>query len=130
MRNLRAANLSCLRRPPGRIESTVTLRPTKSTIPKRNARNQLRTKVSRHLREVVHVALNIVGRMLDGEGPVLLRARSHEHAPVALEEPAQVRERLVDLEVVAVVAHPLGAVGSPAAGRERDRMERKLVFGD
>src|ERR1700704_6444684 len=68
--------------------------------------------------------------MLDGEGPVLLRARGHEHAPVALVEPAQVRERLVDLEVVAIVPHALGAVRDAAPGRERDRMERKLLLCD
>src|SRR5712692_11676599 len=67
---------------------------------------RLLAQVPGHLGEVVDVALHVVGRVLDRQRPVLLRARCHEHAAVALVEPAQVRERLVDLEVVAIVAYP------------------------
>src|SRR5437867_11474040 len=68
----------------------------------------LRSQVPRHLREVVDVTLHVLDRVLDRQRPVLLRAGRHQHAPVALVQPAQVGVRLVDLEVVAVVAHALG----------------------
>src|SRR6266852_5904722 len=115
IRNLRAARRSCFRKPPGRIESTVTLRPTSSSSPRTNALNQLRAKVSHHLREVVYIVLHVVDRVLHRQGPVLLRARRHEHAAVALVQPGQIRVGLVDLEVVAVVAHALGAVRDSAS---------------
>src|SRR5712692_2268328 len=120
MRNLRAASRSCCRIPPGRMESTVRLSPTSKMRPNRNALTRSGAYVFRHLREIVHVALHVVGRMLDRNGPVFLGARSHQHAAVALVQPAQVGERLVDLQVVAVVAHALGAIGDAAPCGQRD----------
>src|SRR5439155_25096711 len=77
-----------------------------------------------HLGEVVHVALHVLSRMLDRQRPVLLRARCHQHAAVGLVEPAQVRQRLVDLEVIPGVAHALGAIGDTTAGGQGWHVER------
>src|SRR5260370_42665911 len=120
MRNLRATSLNCCRIPPGRMESTVRLSPISRMKPKRNALTRSGAYVFRHLREVVDVALHVVGRMLHRNRPVFFGARSHQHAAVALVQPAQVGERLVDLQVVAVIAHALGAIGDTASWGPRD----------
>src|ERR1700694_3752501 len=51
-------------------------------------RGGLLAEVSSHLREVVHVALHVIDRVLDRQRPVLLRAGRHQDAPVALVKPA------------------------------------------
>src|SRR5260370_2606421 len=137
MRNLRAASLSCCRIPPGRMESTVRLSPISRMKPKRNALTGFPApatwsgaQVSRHLREVVNVALHVVGRMLHRNRPVFLGARSHQHAAVALVQPAQVGERFVDLQVVAVIAYAPGAIGDAAAGRQRDHVKYPIQLRD
>src|ERR1700693_1221978 len=85
-------------------------------IPPRRATKRLRAQVFGHRGEVVHVALDVIDRVLHRQRPVLLGARRHDHAPVALVEPAEVRERLVDLEIVAIVPDPLGPIGAGFAG--------------
>src|SRR5438270_505292 len=72
----------------------------------------------------------VLERVLHRQSPVLLGSGRHEHAAVRLIEPAQVRERLVDLQVVAVVAHAPRPVRDAAAGRERDHVEGQLVPAD
>src|SRR5260370_5393562 len=119
MRNLRAASLSCSWSPPGRMESTVRLSPISRMKPKRNALTRSGAYVFHHLREVFDVALHVVRRMLHRNRPVFFGARSHQHAAVALVQPAQVGERLVDLKVVAVISHALGAIGDAAACCQR-----------
>src|SRR5216684_2933376 len=130
MRNLRAASLSCCRIPPGRMESTVRLSPISRMKPKRNALTRSGAYVFRHLPEVVNVALHVVGRMLHRNRPVFLGAGSHQHAAVALVQPAQVGERFVDLQVVAVIAYALGAIGDAATCRQRDHVKWQLVLRD
>src|SRR5438270_12706592 len=69
-------------------------------MPPRRVTETLLSQVPGHIREVVHVALHVVDRVLDRQGPVLFRAWRHQHPAVALVQPAQVRERLVDLQIV------------------------------
>src|SRR5260370_303866 len=68
--------------------------------------------------------------MLHRNRPVFLGARSHQHAAVGLEQPAQVSERWVDLEVVAVRAYAPGAIGDAAACRQRDHVKWQLQLRD
>src|SRR5450759_4120889 len=84
---------------PRNVTSGPYIPPRRDTISCR-----LRPEVFRHLGEVVHVTLNVVDRMLHRQRPVLLRSWRHHDPPVALVQPAQVGQRFVDLQVVAVVA--------------------------
>src|ERR1700687_1421434 len=68
--------------------------------PRRDTIGSLGPQVFCHLGEVVHVALNVVDRVLHRQSPVLLGSRRHHHTAVALIQPAEVGEGLVDLEVV------------------------------
>src|ERR1700686_5310106 len=83
-------------------------------------------EVFRHLGEVVNVALNVFDGVLHRERPVLLGSWRHHHPTVALIQPAEVGEGLVDLQVVAIVAHALRPVGDAATRAERDHVEGKL----
>src|SRR6476469_6017739 len=66
--------------------------------------------------EVVDVAPDVLLAVLHGERPVLaLAPRRHEHAAVELHEPVDVRQLVRHLEVLAIVADALAAVGDRAA---------------
>src|SRR5665811_2310295 len=76
----------------------------------------LRPQFARHLREVVHVPLDVLLRVLHRQRPVLLRSGRHEHPAVALVQPRQVGGRLVDRQVVAIVAYALSLICDAATG--------------
>src|SRR5258708_20599500 len=97
---------------PRKVTSGPYMPPRRDTI-----RGCLGPEVFRHLGEVVHVALNVVDGVLHRERPVLLGSGRHHHPAIALIQPAEVVQRLVDLEVAAIVADALAPVGdSPAPG--------------
>src|SRR6202035_3422353 len=110
---------------PRNVTSGPYIPPRRDTI-----RRPLRPEVLRHRGEVVDVALDVVDRVLDGKRPVFLRSWRHHDPTVALVEPAQVSQRLVDLQVIAVVADPLRAVSDAAARGERDHVKRQLALTD
>src|SRR5580693_822588 len=86
-------------------------------------------QVFSHLGEVVDIALNVVDRVLHRQGPVLLGSRRHHHPAIALVQPAEVSERLVDLEIVAIVPDALRPVRESAPRGQRDDVEGQSVIG-
>src|SRR5258708_38420078 len=79
---------------PGKGTSGPYMPPRRDTI-----RGCLGPEVFRHLGEVVHVALNVVDGVLHRERTVLLGSGRHHPPAIALIQPAEVGEGLVDLEV-------------------------------
>src|SRR5258708_19897725 len=100
---------------PRKVTSGPYMPPRRDTI-----RGCLGPEVFRHLGEVVHVALNVVDGVLHRERPVLLGSGRHHHPAIALIQPAEVGERLVDLEVVAIVADPPAPVSDSPPPAHRD----------
>ncbi len=99
--------------------------------PRRRAGLRRRGDLAREDLEHLDVAAHVGLRVEDGERPLLVRARRHEHAAVHVVEPGELRQLVVDArQVVAVLADRLPAHRHAALGAHADGVRRQAVGGD